>query len=503
MPGSVEHRVREGERFHTLTLPSSTNNASSAVNTLEKLETKSSSQPGRCRLPANLLGYLPFPRPLHTDNATYSPHFTLIGSEDLDVRSRSYLSSQYRHRILKNEETARLPPKRSGFNPRPGHSGFSHVGVVPDDALVGGFSRGSPRSNACEEETGDPWENLATSGSVRHDSHLRKSEVNRPSYDRKHCTLLARRSDEVLGVHVNVARIAPSLLDFGHGVPTGNGEYELSRVVSTRRRSRRGCAMLSRVVLGRARPLSCLVSSGFVDVPRVPQTCMIPRSHTGRDPDENNRCWIGSGYKATLLPAICRLSSPACYSSVEAPNTSLAAGSCHTVIPAKDSPCTTTCKEMITCRRTCNIHLKMPLFSLQVSIIYSRGITTLKTQKGNLEFAAHKIVSGSILRPEPNISLPLIISNTRLKLLRLVLCCRGVTGRSGHVSPRRQYLGSLCGVALKLLAPTSGADVPSSNGTSSVCQRVGRRRRFIITEARPLNAGKYRPRPLSSQAVVI
>ncbi|KAJ8895390.1 hypothetical protein PR048_000722 [Dryococelus australis] len=30
---------------------------------------------------------------------------------------------------------ARLPPRRSGFNPQPGHSGFSHVGIVPDDAV--------------------------------------------------------------------------------------------------------------------------------------------------------------------------------------------------------------------------------------------------------------------------------------------------------------------------------------------------------------------------------
>ncbi|KAJ8898110.1 hypothetical protein PR048_003470 [Dryococelus australis] len=30
---------------------------------------------------------------------------------------------------------ARLPPRSSGFNPRPGHSGPSHVGIVPDDAV--------------------------------------------------------------------------------------------------------------------------------------------------------------------------------------------------------------------------------------------------------------------------------------------------------------------------------------------------------------------------------
>ncbi|KAJ8871523.1 hypothetical protein PR048_027845 [Dryococelus australis] len=30
---------------------------------------------------------------------------------------------------------ARLPPRRSGLNPRPGHSGFSHLGILPDDAV--------------------------------------------------------------------------------------------------------------------------------------------------------------------------------------------------------------------------------------------------------------------------------------------------------------------------------------------------------------------------------
>ncbi|KAJ8879848.1 hypothetical protein PR048_020465, partial [Dryococelus australis] len=40
---------------------------------------------------------------------------------------------------------ARLPPRRTGFNPQPGHSGFSHVGIVP---LVAESSRGSPASPA-------------------------------------------------------------------------------------------------------------------------------------------------------------------------------------------------------------------------------------------------------------------------------------------------------------------------------------------------------------------
>ncbi|KAJ8877957.1 hypothetical protein PR048_022420 [Dryococelus australis] len=35
----------------------------------------------------------------------------------------------------KGATPARLPPRRSGFDPRPGHSGSSHVGIVPDDAV--------------------------------------------------------------------------------------------------------------------------------------------------------------------------------------------------------------------------------------------------------------------------------------------------------------------------------------------------------------------------------
>ncbi|KAJ8879153.1 hypothetical protein PR048_019759 [Dryococelus australis] len=41
--------------------------------------------PERCRLPARFLGYLPFPPPLYSGAAPYSPRFTLIGSQDLDV----------------------------------------------------------------------------------------------------------------------------------------------------------------------------------------------------------------------------------------------------------------------------------------------------------------------------------------------------------------------------------------------------------------------------------
>ncbi|KAJ8894987.1 hypothetical protein PR048_000295 [Dryococelus australis] len=38
-------------------------------------------------------------------------------------------------RIAKRLARSRLPSRRSGFNPRPGHSTFSHVGIVLDDAV--------------------------------------------------------------------------------------------------------------------------------------------------------------------------------------------------------------------------------------------------------------------------------------------------------------------------------------------------------------------------------
>ncbi|KAJ8885938.1 hypothetical protein PR048_012144 [Dryococelus australis] len=46
---------------------------------------------GRCHWSAGFLGDLPFPPPFHYGAAPYSPHFALIGSEDLDVKSRPNL----------------------------------------------------------------------------------------------------------------------------------------------------------------------------------------------------------------------------------------------------------------------------------------------------------------------------------------------------------------------------------------------------------------------------
>ncbi|KAJ8868512.1 hypothetical protein PR048_030040 [Dryococelus australis] len=57
---------------------------------------------------ADLLGGLPFPPPLHSSAAQYSHRFTLIGSEDLDVKSRPNLSThsgQSRGRIPRSSKS--------------------------------------------------------------------------------------------------------------------------------------------------------------------------------------------------------------------------------------------------------------------------------------------------------------------------------------------------------------------------------------------------------------
>ncbi|KAJ8887404.1 hypothetical protein PR048_013619 [Dryococelus australis] len=78
--------------------------------------------------------------PLYSDNAPYSPPFNLIGSQDLDVKSHSNL---FTHSELSTEQCR----------------------------------------NERAEETGDPRENPATNGTVRHDYLLRKSGVNRPGIE--------------------------------------------------------------------------------------------------------------------------------------------------------------------------------------------------------------------------------------------------------------------------------------------------------------------------------
>ncbi|KAJ8871001.1 hypothetical protein PR048_027304 [Dryococelus australis] len=108
-----------------------------------------------------------FPPPLHSCAAPDSNHVTLIGSQDVDVKSSpnpsntllfAYLlyNTLPRHETSKSntirvyhersgprvssdvftgqQQTACLSPRRAWFDCRWGPPGFSHVGIVPDDA---------------------------------------------------------------------------------------------------------------------------------------------------------------------------------------------------------------------------------------------------------------------------------------------------------------------------------------------------------------------------------
>ncbi|KAJ8871255.1 hypothetical protein PR048_027561 [Dryococelus australis] len=98
--------------------------------------------------------------------ALLSPHFTLIGSQDLVWRSRaphecggvSHHDEQIwlllvKHYRLIRHAFRRLrflsqPPRRTGFKPRPGHRDFRKWESCRTMPSVGGFSRGSPVSPA-------------------------------------------------------------------------------------------------------------------------------------------------------------------------------------------------------------------------------------------------------------------------------------------------------------------------------------------------------------------
>ncbi|KAJ8883668.1 hypothetical protein PR048_015522 [Dryococelus australis] len=56
---------------------------------------------GRCRWLAGFLGDVPFPPPFHSGAAPYSHRFTLIGSQDLDVKNRPNLFTHSRTKIDK------------------------------------------------------------------------------------------------------------------------------------------------------------------------------------------------------------------------------------------------------------------------------------------------------------------------------------------------------------------------------------------------------------------
>ncbi|KAJ8883331.1 hypothetical protein PR048_015174 [Dryococelus australis] len=57
------------------------------------LKGRSRNRVGRCRWPADFLGDRQFSPPLQSPTAPYSPHLTLIGSQDLDFKCRPNLST--------------------------------------------------------------------------------------------------------------------------------------------------------------------------------------------------------------------------------------------------------------------------------------------------------------------------------------------------------------------------------------------------------------------------
>ncbi|KAJ8894696.1 hypothetical protein PR048_000003 [Dryococelus australis] len=117
----------------------------------------SGNRAGRCRWSAGFLGDLP----LHSGVATFSPRFTLIGSQDLDVKSHPHLSTQQQLAIFFSTLTFRrfvkvkLSGGRGGLVVRLRAShlggaapGFPHVESHRTKSLVDGFSRGFPISPA-------------------------------------------------------------------------------------------------------------------------------------------------------------------------------------------------------------------------------------------------------------------------------------------------------------------------------------------------------------------
>ncbi|KAJ8871791.1 hypothetical protein PR048_028131 [Dryococelus australis] len=101
-----------------------------------------------------------FPSPFHSGDAPYSPHFTLIGSQDLDVKSRRNIFTHFTHpgrNVREHEEgngdavvlwldySSPTSVNRVRFPVGSAPRDFSHVGIVPDDAagrrVFSGISR--------------------------------------------------------------------------------------------------------------------------------------------------------------------------------------------------------------------------------------------------------------------------------------------------------------------------------------------------------------------------
>ncbi|KAJ8869238.1 hypothetical protein PR048_030810 [Dryococelus australis] len=94
---------------------------------------------GLCRWSAGFLGYLLVPPPMHSGGAPYSSLFALIGSQDLDVKSRPNFSTPVSYKCISGQGHIRAEVKTNGkraFETTPNGivPGFSQVGIAPDNA---------------------------------------------------------------------------------------------------------------------------------------------------------------------------------------------------------------------------------------------------------------------------------------------------------------------------------------------------------------------------------
>ncbi|KAJ8870852.1 hypothetical protein PR048_027153 [Dryococelus australis] len=132
-------------------------------------------------------------RALGTDIVSvWLPHVVLRLAKDCIVTGRpagAYDGLSFRNAMRWDNDNVNLRDLR--------HSGFLSLGKVRDNAVLGMVGDAANHrsaqaaaydvnSQSCNEgagETGDPRENPPTSGFVLHDSHLRKSRVNRPGIE--------------------------------------------------------------------------------------------------------------------------------------------------------------------------------------------------------------------------------------------------------------------------------------------------------------------------------
>ncbi|KAJ8870635.1 hypothetical protein PR048_029658 [Dryococelus australis] len=166
-----------------------------------------------------------------------------IASKSKALNWRAVFSSQF---LMDLTLSFILRPRRNGFNPRSVHFGFSQVGIEPDDA-AGRRRVGSPGRRRLYF-SGDKLQILRPmnvegkqrggGGDLLHAFQDCENRSALPTYGASTARLSvrtgrpgthllcrhdgntarrARRSDEALGARVSVARIAPSLLDFGRG----------------------------------------------------------------------------------------------------------------------------------------------------------------------------------------------------------------------------------------------------------------------------------------------